>query len=260
MTDNDNNVNNVPSTDNKPQYKRGNRSFVIREGRMTDSQKRAFDDLWSIYGIEDAKTVSSLLENTPYDKISLDIGFGNGESLLKAAEVEPNTLHIGIEVHRPGIGSLMLTLEKNDISNVRVMHGDASEIIKNIDDNAISRALVFFPDPWHKKRHHKRRLVQVDFIDNILGKISHNGHLHLATDWQPYAEHMLEVTKHFEDGHSRFYIQNVIPLESHDANNVDMPNIYPFSPRPDYRPMTKYERRGVRLGHEVYDMIYQKKS
>lgn len=236
--------------------KRGVRSFVIREGRMTDAQHRAFDDLWPLYGVDQLDDLTSL---THFKSVSLDIGFGNGESLIHAAQEEPDTLHIGVEVHRPGIGNLLQNIHQHQLENVRVINADAAQLVKLVPDNFIDRALIFFPDPWPKKRHHKRRLVKLAFIETIYPKIKQAGYIHLATDWQPYAEHILEV---FSDAqlNTPCELQNIVkkPSNSVLCENTNQPDVYPFTKRPNYRPMTKYERRGVKLGHEVFDIIYQK--
>ncbi len=230
------------SINNKPErHHRPVRSFVRREGRITPSQQLALDTLWPKYGIEYTNTPIDLgivfNHNAP---ISIDIGFGNGVSMLEIAAKQSDWNHLGIEVHRPGIGRLLAQLEEKTITNVRVICSDAVDVFKNmIANDSIDRALVFFPDPWPKKRHHKRRLIQSEFVQLLAQKLKSNAVLHLATDWQPYAEWMLEVLEN----------ENTF---SNQAGTGE------FSEKPDYRPTTKFETRGQNLGHGVYDLIYQR--
>jgi tRNA (guanine-N7-)-methyltransferase len=171
---------------------------------------------------------------------TLEIGFGNGASLATMAAQQPQHDFIGIEVHRPGVGHLLQLIEEQGLGNVRVMREDAVQVLKHcIADDSLERVLLFFPDPWHKKRHHKRRIVQPDFIELLATKIRHGGRLHMATDWEGYAEHMVEVMS----GSTAF---------RNCAETGD------FVARPDYRPVTKFEQRGQRLGHGVWDMVYEK--
>ncbi len=222
--------------------KRTIRSFVRRVGRITASQQNALDNLFEKYAITNKKTEFNFEEifgrNAP---CVLEIGFGNGSSLAEMAEASPEKNFIGIEVHRPGIGRLLSLVQEKNLSNVRVIDGDAVEILKNnISDQSLAGVQLFFPDPWPKKRHHKRRIVQKEWLDLIERKMAGAGVLHMATDWQNYAEHMLEV------------------LEQHDKyeNIVGQGE---FSSRPDFRPETKFECRGKNLGHGVWDLLYRKK-
>ena len=217
------------------------RSFVRREGRITPSQQKALDTLWPKYGIEYSKTLINIDKlfnrNAP---ISIDIGFGNGVSLLHIAQLQTQWNHLGIEVHRPGVGRLLAQLEANAILNVKALCADAVDVLEHmIADCCVDRFLIFFPDPWPKKRHHKRRLIQTDFLDLMAKKLKPDGLVHLATDWQDYAEWMLQ----FMDEHSQF--SNIAGQGS-------------YSEKPEYRPTTKFETRGKKLGHGVYDLIYKR--
>lgn len=222
------------------------RSFVRREGRLTPAQQRAFEQLWSKFGIELAP-VNHLSEN--FLSVSqvfnrdapciLEIGFGNGESLVQTAQNQPEHNYLGIEVHRPGVGHLLLRLDELAITNVRIICADAVDVLKfYLKDASLDRIQIFFPDPWPKKRHHKRRLIQTEFVGLLAAKLKPQGILHLATDWQDYALQMLEI---LQASHQDF--QNT---------TID------FAPRPSERPETKFERRGQRLGHQVWDLIFQR--
>ena len=216
------------------------RSFVRREGRLTTGQQRALQDLWPRFGLE---------TNTPLDLDSvfgrtaprtLEIGFGNGDALLTMAANQPETDFIGIEVHRPGVGRLLRELQQRALTNVRVLREDAVPILWNcLPDGCLDRLLLFFPDPWHKQRHHKRRIVQPEFIELLARKIKCGGILHMATDWEDYAQHMLRVTD-----------QSTAFRNCAGAGN--------YSPKPGYRPTTKFEQRGQRLGHGVWDLLYER--
>jgi tRNA (guanine-N7-)-methyltransferase len=213
---------------------------VRREGRLTAGQQRALQDLWPRYGLE---TQSLLNLDDIFDRSAprtLEIGFGNGDALLAMATSQPETDFIGIEVHRPGVGRLLRELEQRALSNVRVIREDAVPILENsLPDDSLDRLLLFFPDPWHKKRHHKRRIVQAAFIELLARKIARGGILHMATDWEDYAEHMLDV----------------MGLSPAFRNCAGAGN---YSPKPDYRPTTRFEQRGQRLGHGVWDLLYER--
>jgi len=227
----------VQSNDHPP---RKIRSFVRREGRLTTGQQRALQDLWPRFGLE---TTAALDLNTVFGRIApraLEIGFGNGDVLVTMAANQPETDFIGIEVHRPGVGRLLRELEERALTNVRVIREDAVPVLeKCLADGCLDRLLLFFPDPWHKKRHHKRRIVQPAFLELLASKIKRGGILHMATDWENYAQNMLEVADHSAA------FRNC-------AGNGN------FSPRPDYRPVTKFEQRGQRLGHGVWDLLYER--
>lgn len=223
------------------QHHRPIRSYVLRQGRLTQGQQAAMDNLWSVYGIEagseplDFKHIFGRIA-----PITLEIGFGNGESLAAMAHAAPERDFIGIEVHTPGVGHLLGQIEELGLKNLRVMNHDAVEILQQqIPENILDRLQLFFPDPWHKKRHNKRRIVKQDFINLVASRLHAKGIFHMATDWEPYAEHMaeeMEENKNFQ------------------RTNPDSP----YSPRPEYRPETKFERRGIKKGHGVWDLLYQK--
>lgn len=216
------------------------RSFVRREGRLTSGQQRALQDLWPRFGLEmrDRPDLDSIFGRTA--PRTLEIGFGNGDALLAMATAQPETDFIGIEVHRPGVGHLLRELDQQALTNVRVIREDAVAVLENyLPDNCLDRLLLFFPDPWHKQRHHKRRIVQAEFLELLAKKIKSGGTLHMATDWENYAEHMLGVT----DRCTAF------------RNSAGTGN---YSPRPGYRPTTKFEQRGRRLGHGVWDLLYER--
>lgn len=217
------------------------RSFVRREGRLTLGQKRALETLWPAYGIEVSSEALDLAtifgQSAP---ITLEIGFGNGTSLAAMASLAAEKNFMGIEIHRPGVGNLLQQLHKMKLDNVRVICHDAVEILQqNIPLSSLDKVQIFFPDPWPKKRHHKRRLIQPEFVALLATRICSGGLLHLATDWENYAEHMLEVL-----------------LASPDF--VNTVSVGDYLPRPDFRPQTKFEQRGQRLGHEVWDLIFQR--
>ena len=215
------------------------RSFVLREGRMTQGQRQMMEQSWKLYGVD---MQQQFLDMDKLFKRSaprvLEIGFGMGDSLADEAIAHPQIDYLGIEVHRPGVGSLFRRLDASNASNVRVVRDDAVQVLcQMIPDASLDGVYLFFPDPWPKRRHHKRRIVQSAFADLLASKLKGGGVLHMATDWQNYAEHMMTVLN-----------------ESLDFSNVAGKGNY--SPRPDYRPLTKFEKRGQRLGHEVFDLIF----
>lgn len=217
------------------------KSFVIRAGRMTQGQKNAIDTGWSDYGLD---LSAGLLDyNHLFNRTApttLEIGFGMGQSLCSMAEQTPDQNFIGIEVHKPGVGALISLLQEKNLHNVRVFNNDAIEVLNQcIADNSLDRLLLFFPDPWHKARHHKRRIVQAEFAQLVRKKLKIGGIFHMATDWQPYAEHMLEIMQQAEG------YQNLSTDETYVA-------------RPEERPKTKFEMRGERLGHGVWDLKFKR--
>ncbi len=223
-------------------YLRRVRSFVRREGRLTKGQQRALDSLLPIYGLnfDNNELVSAQTVFQRDAPLHLEIGFGNGQALVSMAGANPQNDYIGIEVHRPGVGNALLQIEQQQLTNVRVICDDAVEVLKqHIPATSLNAVYIFFPDPWHKKRHHKRRLVQVPFINLLKTRLKPNGIVHMATDWEDYAQHMLAVMGEVE-GFSNLAGQNQ------------------FSEKPDYRPLTKFEQRGLRLGHGVWDLLFQK--
>ncbi|HEX7114372.1 MAG TPA: tRNA (guanosine(46)-N7)-methyltransferase TrmB [Steroidobacter sp.] len=224
------------------QRRRPVRSFVLRAGRTTAAQQRALVELWPTYGIEYSPQPLDL--DAVFGRKAtrmIEIGFGAGEALLTFAREHPQFDCLGIEVHRPGVGRLMLEAHAAQVQNLRIICHDAVEVLEHqIPPGSISVVHIFFPDPWPKKRHHKRRLIQPPFVE-LLARVMHESAvLRLATDWGPYAEHMREVL----DASAKF--ENA----SRDGSG--------FIPRPEDRPLTKFERRGQRLGHDVWDLEYKR--
>ena len=229
----------------KPEFKklspgkRSIRSFVVRGGRMTQGQRNAFERWWPEYGLS--------LHNGALDSaeafgrsapLVLEIGFGMGDSLLAMAGAEPDKDFIGIDVHPPGAGRLVNNAGKRQLANLRCYLADANDVLEDcIADRSLARVQLYFPDPWHKKKHHKRRILQSSFAQQIRRKLALGGVFHMATDWQNYAGHMLEVMEAAEG--------------YRNAAGAGQ-----YSPRPEFRPITKFEKRGERLGHGVWDLIY----
>lgn len=216
------------------------RSFVMRAGRMTEGQQRGWDQGGPAFGLELAS--GKLNWEATFGRSGrrvIEIGFGMGDSLFEMATANPGDNYVGIEVHRPGVGRLLSRLLDADMDNVRVYAEDAVQVLEDcIAPKSIDALQIYFPDPWHKKRHHKRRLIQPEFVSMACQRLRKGGIIHLATDWEPYAEHMLEVLE-------------AIP----ELENTAGPGA--FSERPEWRPLTKFERRGARLGHGVWDLIYR---
>lgn len=216
------------------------RSFVKREGKLTKGQQNAIDQAWPKFGV----TLEDQLLDLPTlfgreAPVVLEVGFGNGLSLAEMAASSPEYDFFGIEVHKPGVGSLLVQVRQQELQNVRVSGDDAVQVLEQqIPDASLDRVQIFFPDPWHKKRHNKRRLIQPGFVETLVKKLKDNGRIHVATDWEHYAEHILQVLS-----------ENTLL-----QNTVD-----DYAPKPDYRPGTKYEARGVRLGHGVWDLVFQKR-
>ncbi|NLQ18088.1 tRNA (guanosine(46)-N7)-methyltransferase TrmB [Marinomonas sp. M1K-6] len=223
--------------------KRTIRSFVVRGGRMTEGQQKHYDNNWAIYGLAlaDGRIDYATVFGRQSDVV-LEVGFGMGASLVEMAKNAPEKDFIGIEVHPPGVAKLMMLAKDANLSNLRVYCDDAIEVMAQcLPQSAASAFQLFFPDPWHKKKHNKRRIVQPLFAQQVAAVLKAGGHFHMATDWQPYAEHMMEV------------------MESQTQyDNAAGKGLY--HPRPEWRPLTKFEQRGERLGHGVWDLIYSKKS
>ncbi|WP_026957715.1 tRNA (guanosine(46)-N7)-methyltransferase TrmB [Aliagarivorans taiwanensis] len=217
------------------------RSFVKREGRLTKRQEQALSQQWQNMGLDHQSENFDLAEVFGREaKTVLEIGFGMGASLLEMAERNPEVNFIGIEVHRPGVGACLADAAERGITNLRVFEHDAVEVLADsIADNSLDTVQLFFPDPWHKKRHHKRRIVQPEFVQQIRAKLKVGGVFHMATDWENYAEHMLEV-------------MSAAPGYRNQSEAGD------YVPRPDFRPLTKFENRGHRLGHGVWDLMFEK--
>ena len=215
------------------------RSFVRREGRFTDAQRLAFETLWETRGLDPEAGLLDLHATFPgCTRFALEIGFGMGQSLAELASREPETGFVGIEVHRPGVGKLLSLAEEAELRNLRVYCADAVEVLRHcIPDASLDLVMLFFPDPWPKKRHHKRRLVQPAFVVELRAKLKPDGVFHLATDWENYAEQMLEVL-------------SAAPGWRNLAGEGC------FAPRPASRPVTRFEARGERLGHQVRDLLF----
>ncbi|MDZ4201052.1 MAG: tRNA (guanosine(46)-N7)-methyltransferase TrmB [Gallionella sp.] len=217
------------------------RSFVLRQGHLSPAQQRAVDTLMPKYGIP--------YENKPLNldqafgrsasKI-LEIGFGMGDSTATIAQAHPENDYLCLEVHTPGVGNLLKLIDTQQITNIRIIQHDAVEVLRDmIADASLDGVHIFFPDPWHKARHNKRRMIQSPFIAKLVQKISPGGYIHAATDWQNYAEQILRVFG--ED-----------PLLENTATD--------YAPRPEYRPLTKFEKRGLNLGHGVWDMVFNRRQ
>jgi len=218
------------------------RSFVMRAGRMTVGQSRALDELWPNYGVEYSPAALSLdVLFGRHAPRSLEIGFGNGEHLAALAAAHPERDYFGIEVHRPGVGHLLMLAQTRDLRNLRVSDHDAVEVLRDqVPPASLDEVLVLFPDPWHKKRHHKRRLIQPPFVELIASRLATGGLFKLATDWEPYAVQMLEVLSAAKDA-----FINLSPSGD-------------WMPRPDERAPTRFEMRGERLGHGVWDLAFRR--
>jgi tRNA (guanine-N7-)-methyltransferase len=220
--------------------RRSIRSYVLRQGRVTDAQARAFERLMPVYGIPFAPTPLDL--DAAFGRRApkiLEIGFGMGETTAAIAQAHPENDYLGIEVHRPGVGALLRRIESLGLANVRVIQHDAVEVVEQmIAPGALDGVHVFFPDPWPKKRHHKRRLLQPAFVALLASRLKPGAYLHAATDWEDYAMQMLEV----------------LAAEPSLVNTATG-----FAPRPESRPLTKFETRGTRLGHGVWDLVFRRR-
>lgn len=217
------------------------RSFVRRQGRLTKGQQRALAEVWPLMGVEFRPSMIELTTLFGRDAdIVLEIGFGMGTSLVQTAVANPEQNFLAIEVHTPGVGACLASAQAANLTNLRVICHDAVEVLeKMIADNTLDRVQLFFPDPWHKTRHHKRRIVQSSFARLIWQKLKVGGVLHIATDWQNYAEHILAVIN-----------------EISGYRNLSVDGAY--IPRPASRPLTKFEQRGQRLGHGVWDLMFER--
>ena len=217
------------------------RSYVLRQGRFSPGQQRAFEDLMPRFGVA--------YEPRPLDLAAAfgraaptvaEIGFGMGETTARIAAEHPDTNYLCMEVHAPGVGSLLKQVEERALTNIRIVRHDAVEVLRDmVPESSLAGIHVFFPDPWPKKRHHKRRLVQPPFADLAASRLVPGGYIHVATDWQEYAEHVLAV----------------LSATPGLANREDA-----FAPRPASRPETKFERRGLKLGHGVWDIVFERKG
>jgi tRNA (guanine-N7-)-methyltransferase len=217
------------------------RSFVLRQGRMSIAQQRAHDTLRAAYAVEYVAQPLDLaaLFGRAAPKI-LEIGFGMGDATAEIAAAQPEHDFIGIEVHGPGVGSLLLQTEARALTNLKIIQHDAVEVLRDmIPDASLAGVHIFFPDPWHKTRHNKRRLIKPDFVAQIARKLAPGAYLHAATDWEDYATQILAVC-------------TAEPALTNTADD--------YAPRPDYRPLTKFEQRGIRLGHGVWDIVFKKRD
>lgn len=215
------------------------RSFVLRQGRVSNAQQRCYDALMPQYGIHYFAHPLDLTQafGRTAPRI-LEIGFGMGETTAAIAQAHPQNDYLAIEVHTPGVGSLLKQVGEMNLTNIRVIQHDAVEVLRSmVPDNSLDGVHIFFPDPWHKKRHNKRRLIQAPFIALLVQKLKPGGYIHVATDWQDYAGQVLAVL-------------SAEPLLQNTA--VD------YAPRPAYRPLTKFEQRGLRLGHGVWDLVFKR--
>lgn len=216
------------------------RSFIRRQGRATAGQKLALESHGDKYCLSPQQAFVAEQAFGRQAPLIVEIGFGNGDSLAAMAQANPDLNYLGIEVHRPGVGHLMMLLEQRGINNVRIYHHDAIEILEQkIPDHSVAGVHLFFPDPWHKRRHHKRRIVRPSFLALLHKKLVPGGYFHAATDWEDYAKDMLAIL-------------------SADAGLNNTSPSGDYCPRPDYRPLTKFENRGIRLGHGVWDLIFTK--
>lgn len=215
------------------------RSFVRRSGRITASQKNALEKYWPKYGID---YVPQLIElPSAFTAVKMEIGIGNGDALIDMASADPQSLYLGVEVHEPGIGRCLNLVEQRQLKNLRLFMHDAVEVLQHmIAPASLDRVLLFFPDPWHKKRHHKRRIVNHAFRDLLYTVLKPGGVIHVATDWQDYAESIAE----------QFLA---------DPRFKNLGDAQGYAECPDYRPLTRFEQRGRRLGHDVWDLLFAKR-
>ena len=216
------------------------RSYVLRQGRVSPAQQRACDSLLPRFGIPYAARPLDL--DHAFGRTApriMEIGFGMGDSTAAIALAHPENDYLALEVHTPGVGNLLKLIAAQQINNIRIIRHDAVEVLRDMIANAVLDGVhIFFPDPWHKARHNKRRLIQPPFIAQLVKKLKRGGYIHVATDWQDYAMQVLAVL-------------SAEPLLENTAED--------YSPRPDYRPLTKFEQRGIRLGHGVWDLVFRKK-
>lgn len=223
-----------------PDFKRSIRSFVLRQGHLSTAQQRAMDEGMPKWGIEYRPEAIDLEQafGRAAPKI-LEIGFGMGGATAEIAASNPDKDYLGIEVHGPGVGNLCKLIAEKELTNLRLMRHDAVEVLDNmLPDGCLDGVHIFFPDPWHKKRHNKRRLIQAPLVAKLASKLKPGGYFHAATDWEDYAIQILEVLN----------------------GNADLENTADgYAPRPDYRPLTKFEARGIKLGHGVWDVIFRRK-
>ncbi|WP_175939785.1 tRNA (guanosine(46)-N7)-methyltransferase TrmB [Caballeronia sp. BCC1704] len=233
-------VERTESAASQPLHHRRIRSFVTRAGRVSPGQQRAMDELGPRFVVSYAPELADwdALFGRQAPRV-LEIGFGMGATTAEIAAARPGDDFIGVEVHEPGVGALLKLIGEQQLGNIRILQHDAVEVLEHmIAPASLDGVHIYFPDPWHKARHHKRRLIQPKFVSLLSSRVKPGGYLHLATDWQNYAEQMLDV----------------LSAEPTLENTADG-----YAPRPDYRPVTKFERRGLRLGHGVWDLLFRRK-
>jgi tRNA (guanine-N7-)-methyltransferase len=232
-------IDQTPESSEAP-YQRRIRSFVLRQGRLTKGQERALQTGWPQFGVEytgQALDLVNTFGRGDSPKI-LEIGFGMGDATAKIAQTLPASDFLAVEVHTPGVGGLLKLMQEGDISNIRIVQHDAVEVLQNmLVDASLDGVHIFFPDPWHKKRHHKRRLIQAEFVQLLCSKLKAGAYIHVATDWQEYAEWVLEVLR------AEPQLQNTA---------------VEYAEKPAYRPLTKFENRGLKLGHGVWDLVFKR--
>jgi tRNA (guanine-N7-)-methyltransferase len=232
-------TNDPPAVDSPTAHPRSIRSFVLRTGRMGTGQMRAIETLGPQFVIPYAEhplDASAIFGRSA--PLVLEIGFGMGDATAAIAQSMPNTHFIGVEVHTPGVGALLKRIGEQQLSNLRIIQHDVVDVLQHmVAPDSLAGVHIFFPDPWHKKKHHKRRLVQAPFVAQLVSRLAPGGYLHCATDWQPYAEQMLEV------------------LSSEPGLHNAAPG---YAEKPSYRPLTKFENRGLKLGHGVWDLVFTK--
>ncbi len=217
------------------------RSFVRRQGRLTTAQSSALEKYLPKFGLQASKGVFDFTNEFKRDAPThLEIGFGNGQSVANMAVAHPENNYLGVEVHRPGVGNLLQLIHKQELTNVRVMTDDVFDVLQNnIADSSLAAVYIYFPDPWHKRCHVKRRIINPLFVTMLATKMEVGGLLHMATDWKDYAQHMMKV------------MEDLSQFENTAGEGA-------YSPRPEWRTLTKFEQRGHRLGHDVWDLMFTK--
>ena len=230
----------IEQLENQNPQNRRIRSFVLRQGRLTTGQARALLTEWPTFGIDYAENKLDLNQvfGRKDSKKILEIGFGMGETTAKIAQTLPDFDFLAVEVHTPGVGGLLKLNQELALTNIRIIQHDVVEVLENmLADFSLDGVHIFFPDPWHKKRHHKRRLIQAEFLKLLCSKLKLGAYLHMATDWQEYAEWVLEA----------------LIAEPQLKNTAE-----DYAEKPSYRPLTKFESRGIKLGHGVWDLVFKR--
>ena len=244
-------------TDTTDLSKRHIRSYVLRQGRVSPAQQRAVDTLLPRFGIPYSAQPLNL--DQAFGRAApriLEIGFGMGDSTATIALAHPENDYLALEVHTPGVGNLLKLIEAQKISNIRIIQHDAVEVLRDmIADATLDGAHIFFPDPWHKARHNKRRLIQTPFIAQLVQKLKPGGYIHVATDWQDYAEQVMAVLG--AEPLLENTAEDYAPKAGNSLSSREIEKLTP--PRPSYRPLTKFEQRGIKLGHGVWDMVFSRR-